>query len=363
LNIVDICIFNDIVVDALKGDYPGKYICVLPYQSHSGRINFSVGARNTNIKSSSLLLTVVAEPSISYSYIVRFGSMSYLMVYGSWDLECLGSEVITCNVDGVDSVGKIKSIKIIDSVWYPILSSDAALAYSIVAPIVPVLPTANTIGTVTLFNNTGLYSSNISHGLSKGRYANIYFPSLTTVPENNFTVKTVLDSKRFIFDYSDPNINPAIEIETGAVINYTEPANLFADVNIIRESSGYWLNSRGKLSELVYVHGPAVNSIDRSKIFYQPYSYVVKSDVSLAEWNTTASQLIHPAGTEVFGEIDINKEISGNLEPTGLTEVWDYFGLTADCNVFPASLTTYTNSRVTNLSVTTDMVYTVFGYL
>ena len=65
----------------------------------------------------------------------------------------------------------------------------------------------------------------------------------------------------------------------------------------------------------------------------------------------------------VFGEIDINREISGNTEPTGLTEVWDYFGLTADTTNFNADLTLYTNSRVANLSVTTDMVYTLFGYL
>jgi hypothetical protein len=65
----------------------------------------------------------------------------------------------------------------------------------------------------------------------------------------------------------------------------------------------------------------------------------------------------------VFGEIDINKEISGNIEPTGASEVWDYFGITTDSNVFPASLTTYSNSRVTNLRVTTDMVYALFNYL
>ena len=266
-------------------------------------------------------------------------------------------------INAVDAAGKIKSVRIIESGRYPILSSVAASSSTLAAPIVSPVPTGVSTGTVILYNNIGAYRSANVHGLTTGKYANIYFPLLSNVDEKSFTITSVLDSKRFLFNYSDANIEPSTEIELDATIKYTQPANLFANIGIVKESTGYWLNSKGKLSELVYVHGPAVNSIDRNKIFYQPYSYVVKSDVSIGEWNSTVSQLVHPAGTEVFGEIYINKEISGNLEPTGITEVWDYFGLTTDSNVFPASLTTYTNSRVTNLSVTTDMVYTLFGYL
>jgi hypothetical protein len=266
-------------------------------------------------------------------------------------------------IDAVDAAGKIKSIKIIDSGRYGLLSSEAPAYDPVIATIRTPDPSIITTGNVTLYSNIGSYTSTIPHGLSTGRYGNIYFPSLSNVDEKSFIVKSILDSKRFLFDYRDSNINHNVRFTVGARIKYTQPANLYANIGIVRESAGYWLNSKGKLSELVYVHGPAVNSIDRSKIFYQPYSYVVKSEVSIGEWDVTASQLVHPAGTEVFGELDINKEISGNLEATGLSEVWDYFGLTADSNVFPASLTTYTNSRVSNLSVTTDMVYTLFNYL
>jgi len=266
-------------------------------------------------------------------------------------------------IDAVDATGKIKSVRIIESGRYPILTYTAFSSNTIAAPIPTVTPNGTTTGNVILLNGIGSYSSRNAHGLAAGRYANIYFPLVANVEEKQFTVRSVLDSKRFLFSYSDANINDASAVTLNATIKYKEPANLFANINIVKESAGYWLNSKGKLSELNYIHGPAVNSLDRTKLFYQPYSYVVKSDVSIGEWNTTASQLIHPAGTDVFGEIDINKEISGNLEPTGNTEVWDYFGLTADSNVFPASITTYTNSRVANLGVTTDMVYTLFGYL
>jgi hypothetical protein len=263
-------------------------------------------------------------------------------------------------ITDVDSVGRIKGIKIIESSRYGAVSFTGG----IIAPITEMpSPSIITTGNVVLLSNIGQYSSNVAHGLVKGSTANISFVDLPNILENTISVTSILDSKRFIFGYYSPNIASNVSVELVSRLKHITPANLFANVGILKESSGYWLNSKGKLSELVYVQGPAVNSIDRTKLFYQPYSYVVKSDVSLAEWNATASQLIHPAGTEVFGEIDINKQISGNAEPTGISEVWDYFGLTADCNVFPASLTTYTNSRVTNLSVTTDLVYALFRYL
>jgi hypothetical protein len=268
-----------------------------------------------------------------------------------------------CKIESVDASGKIKSVKVIASKVYPVLSSEASAQGYNPAPITSPTPTSITSGNVLLLNGVGSYTSIFPHGLTKGNYANIYFASLPNILEKELSVKYVLDSKRFTFDYSTPEINPSIEIELKANIRYTQPANLFANINILKESEGYWLNNKGKLSELIYVQGPAINSTDPTKIFYQPYSYVVKSDISISEWDNTAHQLIHPAGTEVFGEIDINKEISSNLEPTGTSEVWDYFGITSDSNVFTASLTAYSNSRVTNLRVTTDMVYTLFSYL
>ena len=139
--------------------------------------------------------------------------------------------------------------------------------------------------------------------------------------------------KRFIFDYYLSNIASNVRTELVSTLKYTQPAVLFANVDILKQSEGYWVNSQGKLSELNYIQGPAVNSEDRTKILYQPYSYVVKSDVPVTEWKPATNDLIHPAGMEVFGEIDINRDISANAEANIRAEVWDYYGLTADCNL------------------------------
>jgi hypothetical protein len=87
--------------------------------------------------------------------------------------------------------------------------------------------------------------------------------------------------------------------------------------------------------------------------------------VTLDNWKDIAKNVVHPAGTEVFGEISLNVNISANLESPTSAEVWDYLGLTADSVMPPffASSTSYTNSKISNLPLTTDQVYVIFNYL
>jgi hypothetical protein len=134
----------------------------------------------------------------------------------------------------------------------------------------------------------------------------------------------------------------------------------------LREGSGYWENGQGKLSSsTIYIQGPAVDAPDPRKIYYQPYSYVVKSQVSLDNWATVAASIVHPAGMQVFSEIDSTNKILSNISTTVNNEVWDYLGITADMDSSPfeASMTTYSNSRVANLAIKTDHVYYLFSYL
>jgi hypothetical protein len=150
-----------------------------------------------------------------------------------------------------------------------------------------------------------------------------------------------------------------------ANLKYTRTANLYSNVGAVLESDGYWLNNRGKLSELIYVQGPAADSTNKSKIFYQPYSYVVRSGESIDSWKDIAKATVHPAGMEVFGEIYINNQISANVETTVDNEIWDYLGITSDMSIppFDASMTSYSNSRVQNLPISTDHVYYIFNIL
>lgn len=268
-------------------------------------------------------------------------------------------------ITAVNGAGKINEISIIDSGAYVTPTSSVSSGNTLVVPVYTPSPTEKLNGNIIFYSNIGSFVSNTTHGLLKNKIANVSFQNNPNIAGNVISVSTVLDSTRFLFNFNDPNINPNVRIEVPATITYTSPVVLVANTSPVRQSSGYWLNSKGKLSELIFIQGAGQSSSDATKLFYQPYSYVVKSDVTLDNWKDIAKNVVHPAGTEVFGEISLNVNISANLESPTSAEVWDYLGLTADSVMPPffASSTSYTNSKISNLPLTTDQVYVIFNYL
>jgi len=256
--------------------------------------------------------------------------------------------------------GKIKKISVLEPALYK--SFNSSVTYTIDSPY-------NIIreNIITFTNNIGTFISSTKHGLTKGKTANLFFYSNASsnlnLTQRNFSVSTVLDDNRFRFNFTNGAGGGNTNLRANLI--YTEKANLLPVIGAVKESEGFWLTNQGKISELNYIQGPSPSSPDQSKIYYQPYSYVVQSGISLSTWKNIVVPIAHPAGTELFGEILINNTIDANVYPASNSEIWNYFGGTTDSNTYPfsADMTTYTNSRVTNLSVTSDMVYTLFGYL
>ena len=264
---------------------------------------------------------------------------------------------VSTKISVLSDTGKIKKISVLEPSLYSSLNS--SITYTIDSPY-SVIRNSN----VTFVNDVGTFDSGKKHGLVKGKTGTLFFYSNASsnlnLTERNFSVSTVLDDNRFRFSLTGSG-NTTIK----ANLTYTETATLSPVIGIVKESEGYWLTNQGKISELNYIQGPSPSSPDQTKIYYQPYSYVVQSGLSLDKWKNVVSAIAHPAGTELFGEILINNTIDSNAEPASNAEIWNYFGLTTDSNVYPfySDITTYTNSIVSNLSVTTDMVYVLFGYL
>ena len=71
------------------------------------------------------------------------------------------------------------------------------------------------------------------------------------------------------------------------------------------EYEGKWKDDRGKLSD--------VNRVQDNKR-YQPYAYIIKSNVAQTTWDRSLRDTIHPAGMEVFGDLIIKSEILFNPE-------------------------------------------------
>ncbi len=95
----------------------------------------------------------------------------------------------------------------------------------------------------------------------------------------------------------DPGTNYLIP----PIPDFSESANgtgATAAVNIgpIFTADGFFGNNDGKLSS---------NKVIQDSFFYQDYSYVLKTEVTIDKWLGTIKKVIHPAGLKVFGEVTI----------------------------------------------------------
>ena len=95
----------------------------------------------------------------------------------------------------------------------------------------------------------------------------------------------------------DPGTNYLIP----PIPDFSESANgtgATADVLLdsIFTADGFFGNNDGKLSS---------NKVIQDSFFYQDYSYVLKTEVTIDNWLGTVKKVIHPAGLKVFGEVTI----------------------------------------------------------
>jgi hypothetical protein len=262
-------------------------------------------------------------------------------------------------IDSVSSTGFIQNINVTTSGIY--YGSSLLPIPNLSLPVYLDSPSIVLSGVVNLNSNVGIFTSATEHGLKKGNTANLQFYGNTSSAINNtvntIVTATILDTKRFTFKL------PTNDTSVYANLVYTTPAVLSANIGVLKQSEGYWQNNKGKLSDTIYIQGPTENS--QNSIYYQPYSYVVRSSVNIGDWKSTATNLIHPAGMEIFSEIFTENDLNSNSGVNVSSEVINYLGITSDyaSNIFTAGMTSYSNSRLSNLSITTDHVYIPLGYL
>lgn len=102
----------------------------------------------------------------------------------------------------------------------------------------------------------------------------------------------------------------AVEV-TNFGVNYTSAnasvssvgdgnANLIPIISGLGIKDGVWLNDDGKIDY----------KIIQDSYYYQDYSYVIKSGLTFAEYSSTLKKIIHPAGLQPFGEIQILNNIN-----------------------------------------------------
>ena len=80
-----------------------------------------------------------------------------------------------------------------------------------------------------------------------------------------------------------------------------------AQVGTIGLTSGNFLNSEGQVSE--------VNIRVQDSFYYQDYSYVIKVGQSINEWRDAIKSTVHPAGWNVFGEVEVVGRVNAKISP------------------------------------------------
>jgi hypothetical protein len=80
--------------------------------------------------------------------------------------------------------------------------------------------------------------------------------------------------------------------------------NLYEVTSYHGRGQGRVLSQRGWLNQAI------VHDNDR----YQTYSYVISSGLSMDKYETVVKNLLHVAGTRLFG--DVHKQVTANVSPT-----------------------------------------------
>jgi len=284
-------------------------------------------------------------------------------------------------ISDLDNFGRIKHVKIINSGIYFL---DDTLPYASANGIylspgrdidissiqatdeISISPPSKTIeATVQVTGNVGVFLGNVVHGLHIKDSANITFFGNTSSNLNLTTEVITLSKVKDETQFEFPLVSNDTIIQ--GRLTYLTSANLTANLGILRITDGYYIKNKGQASDVYKIQGALSDAPDTSVLYYQPFSYVIKSPVTSNEWREFVKSAIHPAGTEVFGDLSLYSNLNISSNVTAASEITDYLGLTAD-NLLPdkfrADSTSYTDSRFSvTIDLKADQVVYLFRYL
>lgn len=180
-----------------------------------------------------------------------------------------------------------------------------------------------------------IFNSNISSNIvsSNGLVTvNTDLPGDIEDFSNVFTIASVPNSRTITFASSNANTRGNV------TVYYSKEANLQANVGALGIGAGSWLDDAGRLDESFKIQG-RIGTDER--VYYQPFSYVIKSSQPLSAWREAAKRLLHPAGFEVFGEVVLDTTLN---EVQNVTAVARFFPIKIVGNVDASATTVLTDT-------------------
>lgn len=96
-------------------------------------------------------------------------------------------------------------------------------------------------------------------------------------------------------------------------VKFLDPAVLKANLGSVTRSLSFWEDTTGLLSENMVLQGKTPYAAADSLALYHPFSYVIRSKISIEYWRDTIKSLLHPAGLTVFSEINNDTALGETL--------------------------------------------------
>jgi hypothetical protein len=120
------------------------------------------------------------------------------------------------------------------------------------------------------------------------------------------------------FNASDTIIGASSNVSNTIISNNTATCNI--EIGALYKSKGKYINEDGFISHNIKkIH---------DGYYYQKYSYLVKTPQSIINWRSALKSTVHPAGFNVFGEINISSNISSRMTvPENIDDSIKYAGL------------------------------------
>lgn len=131
---------------------------------------------------------------------------------------------------------------------------------------------------------------------------------------------------------------------------FEEIVNCEVNISAVGNYESKWYGDSGRLSAISYIQGKKLYASEESPVYYQPFSYVIRTAQTLDKWVSDTKQLMHPAGTVYFGEINIDTEHNKipflGASGEGDAEITSSFSITADNSRILVSENTYSELNV-----------------
>jgi hypothetical protein len=122
--------------------------------------------------------------------------------------------------------------------------------------------------------------------------------------------------------------------ESNVNVYFDDVADLRANIGPLVISDPFWKNNDGKLDENMFVQGRTRLAAEDDPVYYQQFSYVIRTEHPINEWRKHALNIMHPGGIALFGELKLQTIPEDVIDCTPFVvtgvEIQDFFAITAD---------------------------------